>query len=69
MADEWDCYEPSEDDWAALDPGTFELLGNIKSQSSISTKALAELLRRLKKPVGTTQQSKSKLAMSIVGAS
>ncbi len=65
MSDEWDCYEPSEDDWAALDLGAFEFLGNIKSQSSTSTKALAGCLCRLKKPVGTVQQSKSKLATSI----
>ncbi len=65
MSDEWDCYEPSEDDWAALDLGAFEFLGNMKSQSPISTKTLAELLRHLKKPVGTVQQSKSKLTASI----
>ncbi len=68
MADEWDCYEPSEDDWATLDPGAFEFLDNIKSQSSISTKSLAEFLHRLKKPAGTAQQSKSKLATSIASA-
>ncbi len=48
-----------------LDPGAFEFLGKMKSQSSISTKAPAELLCHLKKPVGTVQQSKSKLATSI----
>ncbi len=55
MSDEVDCYEPSEDDWAALDPGAFKFLANIKAQSPISTKALTELLRRLKKPVGPAQ--------------
>ncbi len=65
MSEEWDCYVPSEDEWAELDPGAFEFLGNAKSQSAISTKALAECLRRLKMPVGTAQQSKSKLAASI----
>ncbi len=68
MSDEWDCYEPSEDEWAALDPGAFEALGSIKSQSAILTKALAECLHRLHKPVGTVQQSKSKLAASIATA-
>ncbi len=68
MSDEWDCYEPSEDEWATLDPGAFEVLGNIKAQSAISTKALTEFLRRLKKPAGTMQQSKSKLAASIATA-
>ncbi len=68
MSDEWDCYEPSEDEWATLDLGAFEVLGNIKSQSAISTKALTEFLCRLKKPVGTAQQSKSKLAASIATA-
>ncbi len=65
MLDQWDCYEPSEDEWAASEQGAFEFRGNIKSQSSILTKALAELLCHLKKLVGTTQQLKSKLAMSI----
>ncbi len=68
MSEEWDCYVPSEDEWAELEPGAFEFLGSIKSQSVISTKALAECLRRLKKPVGTAQQSKLKLTTSIASA-
>ncbi len=68
MSEEWDCYVPSEDEWAELEPGAFEVLGNIKSQSAISTKALAECLHRLKMPVGTAQQSKSTLASSIASA-
>ncbi len=68
MSDQWDCYEPSEDEWAALEQGAFEFLGNIESQSAISTKALSEFLRRLRKPVGTVQQSKSKLVASIASA-
>ncbi len=51
-----------------MDLGAFEALGNIKSQSAISTKALIKFLCRLKKPVGTAQQSKSKLAASIATA-
>ncbi len=68
MLDEWDCYEPSEGEWAELDPNAFEFLDSIKSQSPISTKSVAEFLRHLKKPVGTAHQSKSKLASSIASA-
>ncbi len=28
MSEEWDCYVPSEDEWAELDPGAFKFLGN-----------------------------------------
>ncbi len=28
MSDKWDCYEPSKDEWAALDPGAFEALSS-----------------------------------------
>ncbi len=69
MSDEWDCYVPSEDEWAELEPRAFEFLGSVKSLSAISTKALAECLHHLLRlPVGTAQQSKSKLVTLIASA-
>ncbi len=45
MSDGWDCFVPSEDEWLALDVGaSAEVLGSVKAQSAISTKALCECL-------------------------